>query len=141
MSAPRPYETDPFHPQSSVRILCYGQFLYIFKTVPHISSVWYLHCVLKYCTFVIYACALFRTPYFKVQRHFEVISSLLTHWQEIQRDIATKTRYKCITIRAVNMRILRVYERKGCETHTDYSMPPSIGQGSSGTLCSNRLSN
>ena len=99
MSAPRPYETDPFHPQSSVRILCYGQLLYIFKTVPHIFSMWYLHCVLKYCTFVIYACALFRTPYFKVQRHFEVILSLLTHWQEIQRDIVTKTRYKCITIR------------------------------------------
>ena len=87
MSAPRPYETDPFHPQSSVRILCYGQLLYIFKTVPHISSMWYLHCVLKYCTFVIYACALFRTPYFKVQRHFEAIFSLLTHWQEIQRHI------------------------------------------------------
>ena len=91
--------------------------------------MWYLHCVLKYCTFVIYACALFRTPYFKVQRQFEVILSLLTHWQEIQRDIATKTRYKCITIRRSRlMRILRVYERKGCEMHTDYSMPPSIGQ-------------
>ena len=141
MSAPRPYETDPFHPQSSVRILCYGQFLYIFKTVPHISSMWYLHCVLKYCTFVIYACALFRTPYFKVQRHFEVILSLLIHWQEIQRDIATKTRYKCITIRRSQHANLRVYERKGCETLTDYSMPPSIGQGSSGTFCLNRLSN
>ena len=76
MSAPRPYETDPFHSQSSVRILYDGQFLYIFKTVPHISSLWYLHGVLKYCTFVIYACALFRTPYFKVQRHFVSFNAL-----------------------------------------------------------------
>ena len=139
MSAPRPYETDPFHPQSSVRILCYGQFLYIFKTVPHISSMWYLHCVLKYCIFVIYACALFRTPYFKVQRHFEVILSLLTHWQEIQRDIATKTRYKCIIIRRSQHANFASLRKERDETHTDCSMPPSIDQGSSGTFCSNRI--
>ena len=45
MSAPRPYETDPFHPPCSAHIPYYNQFLYIFKTVPVISSMWYLHCV------------------------------------------------------------------------------------------------
>ena len=58
MSAPRPYETDPLHPQSSVHILHSDQILYIYKTIQVISSIWYLHCVLEYCRFVIYACAL-----------------------------------------------------------------------------------
>ena len=42
MSAPRPYVTDPFHQPSSVRILGYGQFLYIYKTVLLISPMWYI---------------------------------------------------------------------------------------------------
>ena len=46
MSAPRPYETDPFHLQSSVHILYYDQFLFIFKRDPVVSSIWYLYCVL-----------------------------------------------------------------------------------------------
>ena len=40
MSAPRPYETDPLRPPSSVRILYHNQFLYIYKIVPVISSMW-----------------------------------------------------------------------------------------------------
>jgi len=58
MSAPRPYVTDPFQQPSSVRVLYYDQFLYIYKTVPRISSMWYLHCVSDHCTFVMHACAL-----------------------------------------------------------------------------------
>ena len=72
---------------------------YIYSKLFHIFLPCGIYIVLKYCTFAIYASVLFRTPYFKVQRHFEVILSLLTHWQEIQRDIGTKTRYKCIIIR------------------------------------------
>ena len=33
MSAPRPYETDPFHPHSSVHIQYEKQFLYIYARV------------------------------------------------------------------------------------------------------------
>ena len=51
MSAPRPYETDPLNPQSSIRIHNKDEFQYIYKTVPVISSIWYLHCVLVRCTF------------------------------------------------------------------------------------------
>ena len=81
MSGPRPYEKDPFHPLSSVRVFYEDQFLYIYKTVPHISSMWYLHCVLENCTFVIYACALL-----ELQRHFEVI--LHEYWNELVRNTA-----------------------------------------------------
>ena len=80
MSAPRPYETDPFHPPSSVPTLSYDQFLYIYKTVPVISSVWYLHCVLEHCTFVVYACA-FPEPLI-----FQVI--LFSMWYILLRDTA-----------------------------------------------------
>ena len=41
MSAPRPYETDPFHPHSSVHISGYNQFLYICNNVPVMSPIWY----------------------------------------------------------------------------------------------------
>ena len=33
-------------------------FLYLFKSVPVVSSIWYLYCVLVRCVFNIYACAL-----------------------------------------------------------------------------------
>ena len=87
MSAPRPYETDPFHPPSSVRVVYSDQFLYIYKTVPHISSVWYLHCVMKHRTFVIYACALSEVL---ISRSSAILKSFCittgTNWYEIQRD-------------------------------------------------------
>ena len=38
MSAPRPYGTDPFHPLGSVSYM--KQLLYIYNTVPVISSMW-----------------------------------------------------------------------------------------------------
>ena len=40
MSAPRPYETDPFHPLGSIYNM--KQFLYIYNSVPVISSMWYV---------------------------------------------------------------------------------------------------
>ena len=58
MSAPRPYETDPFQQQSSVRVLYYDQFQYIYKAVTVTFAMWYLHCDLKHYTIVSYACAL-----------------------------------------------------------------------------------
>ena len=39
MSAPRPYETDPFHPLGSISNM--KQFLYIYDSEPLISSMWY----------------------------------------------------------------------------------------------------
>ena len=40
MSAPRPYETDPLRPPSSVLVLYWYHFLYICKRFPPISSIW-----------------------------------------------------------------------------------------------------
>jgi len=40
MSAPRPYGTDPFHPLGSIYNM--KQFLYIYNSVPVISSMWYV---------------------------------------------------------------------------------------------------
>ena len=40
MSAPRPYETDPFHPLGSISNM--KQFLYIYNSVPVIYSMWYV---------------------------------------------------------------------------------------------------
>jgi len=40
MSAPRPYETDPFHPLGS--ILNINHLLYICEKVPVMSSMWYV---------------------------------------------------------------------------------------------------
>ena len=66
MSAPRPYETDPFHPLGSIHNI--DQFLYICKRIPVISSIWYV----QLCVYDIYACALTEhanegsEPFFKV---------------------------------------------------------------------------
>ena len=48
MSAPRPFETDPFHLQSSVHTLLSDHLLDIYKTVSMNSSMWYSHCVLEH---------------------------------------------------------------------------------------------
>ena len=40
MWAPRPYGTDPFHPLGSISIM--KQFLYIYNSVPVVSSMWYV---------------------------------------------------------------------------------------------------
>ena len=51
MSALRPYETDPFHPHSSVHIQYEKQFLYICKSIPVVCPMWYSHCVFVRCAF------------------------------------------------------------------------------------------
>ena len=58
MSAPRPYKTYPFHPQSSVLVLYFNQFLiYMQKCFYH-----FFHVVLILCLGTVYsgicACAL-----------------------------------------------------------------------------------
>ena len=70
MSAPRPFETDPFHPPSSVHILLSYQFLYIYKTVPVLFCMWYLHHVLvRFITHALFQSFFF----FKVQSTFAII--------------------------------------------------------------------
>ena len=57
MSAPRPFEKDPFHPHSSVRILLLGLLEYICKSVSIISSMWYVQSCLSVLHIDICACA------------------------------------------------------------------------------------
>ena len=57
MSAPRPLETDPFHPHSSVRILLLVLLEYICKSVSIISSMWYVQNCLSVLYIGICACA------------------------------------------------------------------------------------
>ena len=58
MSAPRPYKTDPLHPPALFTSCITISFsIIIYKTVSGISSMWYLHCELENCSFIIYACA------------------------------------------------------------------------------------
>ena len=57
MSAPRPFETDPFHPHSSVRIFLLVLLEYICKSVSIISSMWYVQSVLSVLYIDICACA------------------------------------------------------------------------------------
>ena len=61
MSASRPYETSPFHPPAlftfNTRINSIYIYIYIYKAVPVISSMWYLQYVLVQCILVMYACA------------------------------------------------------------------------------------
>ena len=58
MSAPRPYETYPFHPPALFTSYTKISFLIYTKLLQIVFSMWCLHYVLKHCTFVIYACAL-----------------------------------------------------------------------------------
>ena len=78
--------------------------------------MWYLHCVIG----TLYVCYLRirsrRIAYFRVQRYFEVILSSMSY--VLVRDTAKHC--------AVNVRILREYERKRCFTRTDGSILPSI---------------
>ena len=63
MSAPRPYETDPFHPLGSISYI--KQFPYIYNSVPVISSMWYVQMfVYDNC-----ACALIETQ-IMIPSHF-----------------------------------------------------------------------
>ena len=57
MSAHRPFETDPFHPHSSVRILHLCLLEYICKSVSIIFSMWYVQSCLSVLYIDICACA------------------------------------------------------------------------------------
>ena len=57
MSAPRPFETDPFHPHSSVRVLLLDLLEYICKSVSILPSMWYVQSCLSVLYSDICACA------------------------------------------------------------------------------------
>ena len=64
MSAPRPFETDPFHPLGSICNI--EQLLYICKNLPVISSMWDT----QVCKYDNCACALAEPLQIKVQSPF-----------------------------------------------------------------------
>ena len=67
MSAPRPFETDPFHPLGSIYNL--KHLLYIYKNLPVISSIWdELGCIYDNC-----ACALAETLKLRFRAIFKVL--------------------------------------------------------------------
>ena len=67
MSAPRPFETDPFHPLGSI---CYiKQLLYMYENLPVISSTWDAYvCIYDNC-----ACALAETLKLRFRAIFKVL--------------------------------------------------------------------
>ena len=67
MSAPRPFETDPFHPLGSICTI--KQFLYIHTNLQVISSMWDA----QVCIYDNYACALAETIKLRFGAIFEVI--------------------------------------------------------------------
>ena len=78
MSGPRPYETDPFHPPSSVHTVTTVS-ISIF--MQKCSSL-FCHVVLTLCLgalpFIIYACALPELVTPAIQSHFELILSSIS---------------------------------------------------------------
>ena len=66
MSAPRPFETDPFHPLGSIYII--KRLLYICENLLVISSMWDAHvCVYDNC-----ACAVAEIPKLRLRAIFKV---------------------------------------------------------------------
>ena len=69
MSAPRPHDTDPFHPLGSI---CYIEsFLYICQSVPVTSSKWYV----KVClagSYLTIAHVLFRNHGRRVENDYSI---------------------------------------------------------------------
>jgi len=68
MSAPRPYERDPFHPLNP--ICSEEQFLYMHRGVLVIFSMWYAGT----CTFVNCACTRAKTLILKLRAINKVLS-------------------------------------------------------------------
>ena len=74
MSAPRPYGTDPFHPLGSIPNM--EQFLYIYNSVPVISSMWYVQTfLLDNC-----ACALTENSNYDPESFLKSFFPLSTCW-------------------------------------------------------------
>ena len=90
MSAPRPYETHPFHPPAlftpyvTIDFCIYTKMFQLF--IPCGINIG----PLERCTFVIHACAL------PVLKSFCPLRG--TWWYEIERKIAFKTRHEFIAI-------------------------------------------
>ena len=84
----------------------------------------FFHVVLTACLETLFICYLrmrsSRTPYFKALCHFEFILSLVRYTLNFDTDASQ------YAVFVANERILRIYERKRCHTHTDWSTPPSI---------------
>ena len=87
----------PFiHQAPFVSFIKFNVYIYI-RDFPHISFMWYLHCVLKHCTVVIYACALSElliSSFSATLKSFCMNTG--TNWYEIQRDTAINSRHRCI---------------------------------------------
>ena len=66
MSAPRPLETDPFHPLGSISNI--RQLLYIYKNLPVISAMWDA----QVCIYDNRACALAETLKLRFRAIFKV---------------------------------------------------------------------
>ena len=85
MSAPRPYETYPFHPPALFLLYIKINFYLYTKLFQ-----FFFHVVLTLSLETMYICHLrmrsFRTTYFKVHGHFEVILSSV--WYVLARDKA-----------------------------------------------------
>ena len=116
MSAPRPSKTYPFHPPALFTSYTKINFCTCTKLV--ISSMWYIRCGLKHCTFVIYACS--SRIHFKVQRHhFEtILLSVLYVLVQDTLPLKLDTDESQFGVNAINARILRVDERKPGLKHT-----------------------
>ena len=83
MSALRPYKTAPFHPPALLAPYTKINF-YIHKPFSDIYSMWYLLCVLKHSTFVIYACAIARPLISRFSTILELFCPLCgSYWYEI----------------------------------------------------------
>ena len=68
MSAPRPFETHPFHPLRSICNI--QQLLYIYKNLPVISPMWDAQgCIYDNC-----ACALAKTLKLTLKAIFKVMN-------------------------------------------------------------------
>ena len=99
MSAPRPYETDPFRPPA-LFVPCTSINFYIYTKSFQLLLPCGIYIVSwEHCTFVIYACAL---PEPVISRFSAILKSFCplygAYWYEIQPNTAIKTRHKCIAM-------------------------------------------
>ena len=111
MSAPRPYETYPFHPPA------------LFTPYKKINFYIYTKLLQLFLPYGVYALSWnivhlsFTNALFQVQQNFKSFCPPCgTYWYEIRRDTPLKlgTDASQCDVGAVNVRILQVYERKRC---------------------------
>ena len=127
MSAPRPFETDPFHPLGSICNI--KQLLYICKNLPVISSMWdaqvcvcvYIHICDTNC-----ACALAETFILRLRAIFKLIIFFLSRVNvEIWLLSVRSAFYK--SVEAKSQRAIRLHS---CESifiiFTFYNLRPLL---------------